>query len=95
MGQVEPEGVLEVVSRVDIDRLAQQLPGEVAPVWVQALEADDATQDLPVAVPEPDFTDSGPHLLYAIQWFAFAIIGVVGFFFLIRGRAVRHGDPVP
>lgn len=90
VGQVEPEGVLEVVSRVDLDRLAQQLPGEVAPVWVQALDSGDASQDLPVAVPLPDYTYAGPHLLYAVQWFAFALIGVVGFFFLVRNRVVRR-----
>jgi surfeit locus 1 family protein len=90
VGQVEPEGVLEIVSRVDIDRLVQQLPGEVAPVWVQALDRGDTSQALPVAVPPPDFADPGSHLLYAIQWFAFALIGVVGFFFLVRNRVGRQ-----
>jgi surfeit locus 1 family protein len=90
VGRVEPEGVLEVVSRVDIDRLSQQLPGEVAPVWVQARDSGDTLQDLPVAVPVPDFTDPGPHLMYAIEWFGFSVIGLVGFFFLIRNRVIRR-----
>jgi surfeit locus 1 family protein len=92
VGRVEPDGVLSVVSRVDIDRLSQQLPGEVAPVWVQALDTGDDIQELPVAVPVPDFTDAGPHLLYAIEWFAFALTGIVGFFFLVRNRVLRRSS---
>jgi surfeit locus 1 family protein len=83
VGPVEPDGVLAVASRVDLDRLSQQIPGEVAPVWIQAVGEN---SDLPIPVPEPDFEDAGPHLMYAFQWFAFALIGVVGFWFLVRNR---------
>jgi surfeit locus 1 family protein len=83
VGQVEPEGVLTVASRIDIDRLSRQVPGEVAPVWVQALGSRD---QLPVPVEEPDFVDPGPHIMYAVQWFSFTLIGVVGFWFLVRNQ---------
>ncbi len=38
----------------------------------------------------PDVTDGGPHLAYAIQWFSFALIGVVGYGLLIRRAASRR-----
>jgi surfeit locus 1 family protein len=95
LGRVEPEGVLEVVSRVDIERLAQQLPDEVAPVWVQVTTPDGASRDVPVAVPVPDFSDGGPHLMYAIEWFAFALIGIVGYFYLVRNQVVRRRRRTP
>ena len=50
---------------------------------------DDLDGDLPIAAPSPSFADEGPHLAYAIQWFSFALIGLVGYFFLIR-RAARR-----
>ncbi len=88
VGQVEPDGDLAVASRIDIDRLSQQIPGQVTPVWIQST---DENLLLPVTLPVPTFDDAGPHLLYAIQWFAFALIGVVGFGFLVREQALGRG----
>jgi cytochrome oxidase assembly protein ShyY1 len=42
--------------------------------------------ELPVPVDPPDFTNEGPHLAYAIQWFGFAAVTLVGFYFLIRRK---------
>lgn len=95
LGAEEPDGDLDVLNRVDIDRIAEQVPYELASVYV--VETREASEELPVPVDPPDFTDEGPHLAYAIQWFGFAIVGVVGFYFLLRrkggqspeGRAAR------
>jgi len=38
--------------------------------------------------------DAGPHLSYAVQWFAFALIGLVGGVLLAR-RTVRPSGPTP
>jgi surfeit locus 1 family protein len=84
IGPVEPEGQLEVASRIDIERLSQQIPGDLAPVWVQSTVE---TGGYPEILEIPTFDDPGPHLMYAIQWFAFALIGVVGYGFLIRREA--------
>lgn len=40
---------------------------------------------LPVRVPTPE-PEGGPHLSYALQWWSFALIGVVGYAFLLRER---------
>jgi surfeit locus 1 family protein len=43
---------------------------------------------LPIPPSPPDFSDEGPHLAYAVQWFSFAVIGLVGYVLLL-GRARR------
>jgi surfeit locus 1 family protein len=85
-GSTEPEGVLTHIARVDIDRLQQQMPFTLLPVYIVA---DDSASSLPVPLARPDVTDEGPHLTYAIEWFSFTLISVVGYFFLLR-RAVRR-----
>lgn len=87
LGQEEPEGDLDVLNRVDIDRIGDQTPYELAPVYLVA--TGESGGDLPVPVDPPDFTDEGPHLAYAIQWFGFAAVGVIGLYFLLR----REGAP--
>lgn len=84
LGPEDPPGQLEIFNRVDIERIAQQLPIEVAPVYV--VRAADQGDEPPVPVRPPSFDDQGPHLAYAIQWFGFAIVGLVGYYFLARKR---------
>lgn len=93
LGAADPEtGVLAAINRIDVDRLRRQLPYEVYAAYVQ-LEAQQPGQprDLPVPLHEGDLSD-GPHLSYAIQWFLFAAIGLVGWPLLIR-RSARGGAP--
>lgn len=73
------------VTRVDVPALSADLPWTVVPLYL-VQEGVDGT--LPVPIPEPALDDEGPHLAYAIQWFAFAAIGVVGYVFLLR-RAIK------
>lgn len=86
LGAEEPEGDLFVFNRVDVDRIGSQVPYELAPVYV--VLAGERGEHLPVSVDLPNFTDEGPHLAYAIQWFGFALVGLVGFYFLYtrKGR---------
>ncbi|MDH4118445.1 MAG: SURF1 family protein, partial [Acidimicrobiia bacterium] len=86
-GQTEPPGILTVVPRIDLARIQEQIPGDLAPVWVQRISATADT--LPMPLSSPDTSDTGPHVLYAIQWFAFAVIALVGFGFLVRGHSRR------
>lgn len=79
-----PEGVLRMLYRVDVDRIAQQLPMTVAPVYI--VQVGDQIGELPIPVAMPTFDDQGPHLAYAIQWFGFATVGLVGYFSLARRR---------
>jgi surfeit locus 1 family protein len=97
LGPVEPEGRLTTAARVDIPRLQEQFEWQLIPVYLELSGA--AGPGLPVVSPPPSFTDEGPHLSYAVQWFGFAIISVVGYLFLVRrasnqSRAGRSSQPV-
>jgi surfeit locus 1 family protein len=48
-------------------------------------DSDHLETDVPVRIPVPPL-DEGPHMSYAIQWFAFAAIALVGPFFALRAR---------
>jgi surfeit locus 1 family protein len=91
VGREEPEGYLEVVNRIDLDRLQFQFEAALAPFWLELTAPDDPAA-LPVPV-EPPVVDAGPHLSYAVQWFSFAAIALIGIVFLAR-REVRSGNRV-
>ncbi|MFB3044061.1 MAG: SURF1 family protein [Acidimicrobiia bacterium] len=90
LGPADPDdGRLTTASRVDIPRIQEQTPTLLAPVYLVSM--GEGSEELPVPVDPPTFDDDGPHLAYAIQWFAFALIGLVGYVFLVRkqlGRSV-------
>lgn len=72
------------VRRIDLGQLAAQLPGDVAPVYVDLIDSIPAITDAePVPVLEPTL-DEGPHLSYAMQWFIFAAAAMIGWVLAIR-----------
>ena len=78
------DGPVTEVRRIDLDRIAPQLPGDVAPVYVQLVRAEPTVgpgDPEPIARPE---LDDGPHLSYAIQWFIFAVCVAVGWVLAVR-----------
>jgi cytochrome oxidase assembly protein ShyY1 len=78
------DGELTEVQRIDLDRLAQQLPGDVVAVYVDLLASDPAEADgVPEPVTRPDLSE-GPHLSYAVQWFIFSAAVVVGWVLAVR-----------
>jgi surfeit locus 1 family protein len=62
---------------------------------VLADELPDA-HEYPIAVDPPDLTE-GPHLSYAVQWFSFTTVGVIGWIALVatRGRRATGRDAEP
>jgi surfeit locus 1 family protein len=72
-----------ITIRVDLGRAG--LPYRLLPDYI-LLQSQAPAQQLPIPAPAPTF-DDGPHLSYAIQWFAFATIAVVGcVVLLVRDR---------
>lgn len=67
--------------RPSIAQLRAQLPYPIADYVVQLLPATGAP-DLPARLTAPEL-DEGPHLGYAIQWFSFALIFVIGWVVMI------------
>jgi surfeit locus 1 family protein len=61
--------------------------GGMLPFFLQLLPAESGTvpADQPIAVPLPEL-DAGPHMGYAIQWFSFAVITIVGTAAFLRRR---------
>lgn len=75
-------GVLPVLPRLDLDRVRELLPYPARPLYLQA---DSTTAPVPpsegIRLPmrvAPPGLDDGAHLSYAIQWFSFAAILLVG-----------------
>lgn len=54
--------------------------------------SEQAATGYPVALPPPEL-DNGPHLGYAIQWFIFATIGLVGWGTLLLRGGSGSGGP--
>lgn len=72
--------------------LADSLPYPVLPFVVQLVPTDS-----PGGLPTPlrwraRAPDNGPHLSYAIQWFSFAVIVLVGTVFLLRRQVIDMND---
>jgi surfeit locus 1 family protein len=82
--------------RMDARELPGAFPFEIAPFYIVA-QADSAAvpaPGAPVRLPLPSL-DEGPHLGYAIQWFAFALIalGGAGIMIFRDRRPAADGNP--
>ena len=85
------EGELVQAYYVDVERLQGQMPYPLVEAYVELTSVTPPHPgDLPLPLPEPDLGE-GPHLSYAVQWFSFAAIGIVGYFFLLRRAARDEG----
>ena len=79
--------------RVDLDSLGAKLPYALSPLLVRQLPGP-GVPPLPKRVfPKP--LDETMHLSYAIQWFLFAVILVVGSIALAVTRRRGGGQPMP
>ena len=87
-GPTDPaDGHLTTMARADVARIAKQLPYPILPAYVQ-LQTQQPAQpgSQPTVLPEP-VLDEGPHLSYAIQWFIFTSIAIVGYPLILRRKA--------
>jgi len=83
-----------VVRRLEYDSLARRFPYPIAPFILVAGDASGTataarSDSTPARLPFP-VMDEGPHLGYAIQWFMFALIALVGS--VAATRAMRRGS---
>lgn len=95
-GPTDPsEGTLRNLARADVERLDEQVPEDLLPVYVQLEEQDPAgargARPTPVPIPA---LDEGPHLSYAVQWAIFTTVALVGYPLILRRRAreIARGD---
>lgn len=80
---------MHVLYRVDEESLRAQFPYPLLDVMLQQV-ASPGSAAYPMALAAPPL-DEGPHLGYALQWFSFALIGVIGWFALV----LRPRRPAP
>lgn len=95
LGQVKPRigGVADVLpadgsklpiwNNADLEHITQQLPYAALPVYIQPdVDENDTMPPIPYQ-PTIELTE-GPHFGYALQWFTFATILLVGYPFFLR-----------
>jgi surfeit locus 1 family protein len=78
---------------IDEAALRRQFPYRLLDVQLQLVPDD--SRGLPRRLPAPTL-DEGPHIGYAIQWFSFAAIAVIGWIVLLgrdhRNRTATRDD---
>ena len=79
-------GTIGHATGVDVERIATQLPYDLAPGYVRIEAERNNGNGLPVPL-RPADVGEGPHLSYAAQWFSFAVVFLVGWPILIRRTA--------
>lgn len=101
-GRVSVDGVVRLREPGDIGgarqvaqivpaQIAERLDRDLAPFYVQVLrQRPAASPDAPRPTPLPEPTE-GDHRSYAVQWFVFALVALVGYPLLIR-RTAREDD---
>jgi cytochrome oxidase assembly protein ShyY1 len=81
------DGHLTTMARVDVARIAKQTPYPIEPAYVQLQTQTPPQAGLyPVVVPPP-VLDEGPHFSYAVQWFLFTAIAIIGYPLILRRKA--------
>jgi surfeit locus 1 family protein len=93
LGPRDPsEGKLERFYWIDIPRLQQQSSYPLTPISLElVVQVPAQSGRLPIPVPARTLTE-GSHLAYAVQWFAFALIGLGGYAALLhRNRRIGGG----
>ncbi len=85
-GTVLEEGKGRAIRRLDLDSLAKALPYPIRPWYVMLLRDPAAAIDsaVPVAFVRPSVDDEANHKSYAVQWFSFALITVLGTIAYVR-----------
>lgn len=89
----DPPGELAITAYIDTERLAQQMPYRLLPLFIELRQQQPPHPErYPLPPPEPEFS-IGSHLGYAIQWFSFVVITLVGYAFILRGIARERSKP--
>jgi len=84
IGESPPEnGKVESISRVDLEYIDEWSDGDILPVdLLLETQQPAGANATPIPIPAPELSE-GKHLGYAVQWFAFALMALVGGFVLV------------
>jgi surfeit locus 1 family protein len=78
-------------AELDLEQLRRRLPYPISPIYIRQ-SPDSSLPRFPRRLDPPPL-DDGPHLSYAIQWFAFAVMTVV--FGIVLARKRLSGEKTP
>jgi cytochrome oxidase assembly protein ShyY1 len=83
------------VAHADLEWFDDQVEADAYPVAIR-LQQQQPPQDgdLPVVLDPPEL-DEGPHFSYAVQWFLFTAVALVGYPLLLRRVVQQHDDQRP
>jgi cytochrome oxidase assembly protein ShyY1 len=77
--------------RVDLTRIGRDLGYTLRPIWLLAQAQTPApARDAP-ALPQPPPPDQVNHMEYTIEWFSFALIGIIGWPVALLSISRRRG----
>lgn len=87
-----PDADVVQVSRVVVPKIGELIDRPVFGGYVELVEQQPASSQDLVAIPGP-VEEQGPHLSYAVQWFAFAVLALGGYGYLAwRTAQVRRAQ---
>jgi surfeit locus 1 family protein len=89
MALESPMGPVRTFARFPLHRLRAQPGRPLLPLYVQQIDGGGDAAGHPVRLGVPPL-DEGPHLGYAVQWFGFATVALVGLL-VVSVRARRRG----
>lgn len=93
IGPKDPEsGPLDEVYWVDLERLSPVFGVDLGDRYIELRSEEPTVEPSPIPSTDPTL-DEGPHLSYAVQWFAFAGIALAGYVVLLR-RKPRHEQAI-
>jgi cytochrome oxidase assembly protein ShyY1 len=92
LGTPGPDGRFDLVGRIDLAELSGQWGDGLLPLYLLLEDQAPAGSELPLPRPAPGPSE-GSHLAYAVQWFVFAAIALVGFP-LLAMKSAKQRAPV-
>ena len=76
-------GKPRIIAHMSVDVIRKAVPYPVMPIYVMVLGDSAVAADRVARLSVPPL-DDGPHMGYALQWFAFAVIAVAGAGFVVK-----------
>ena len=88
---VTTSGTMLSLPRVDLARIGSEVPYQLNPIWIQAQSETPAPPSGAPLLPQPPPPDQVNHMEYTIEWFSFALIGIIGWPIALIGFSRRRG----
>ena len=86
----DPTGKLKIMAYANMQKISEQTGYDLLDFYIKLdQQIPKQTKDLPLAL-IPEKLDNDNHLSYALQWFSFVLIGLVGYALIIRKRALER-----